>query len=105
MVRWLVTLLKKTGAKPLADVVAGENGILSVLRDKSDPKRRISSKRSAAAALIFAAIAFLTAHPDPTWPQAIIMVIWVGVGGALLWRTMKEKPVAPDKEETTDAQD
>lgn len=46
----------KLGIKPITDLVTSENGLVSLLKEGNDPKAKISSRRSAASALVFTGI-------------------------------------------------
>ncbi len=52
----LGNFFKKVGIKPLTDLVTGENGIASILKENSKPSSKISARKSCASALLFGAV-------------------------------------------------
>ena len=70
------------GIKPLSDVLVGENGIVSLLKENSDPGSKISSRKSAASALIFAAIALATG--ELSRDKIALIAVFTVCGTALL---------------------
>ena len=70
------------GIKPLTDVVTGENGIVSLLKENSEPGSKISSRKSAASALIFAAIALSTGELNRE--KIALIAVFAVCGSALL---------------------
>ncbi len=49
----------KVGIKPITDLVAGPNGIVSLLKENSKPDSKISSRKSAASVMILTALAMV----------------------------------------------
>ena len=84
-------IFAKIGLKPVADLVAGENGILSVLKENSDPSSKISSKKSAASAMIFTAIAMASVGGEPTKTELYLIGLFAVCGTALLAITVFKK--------------
>lgn len=81
---FLKKLFEKTGLKPITNLVAGDNGIVSLLRENNDPTSKISSKKAAASTMIFAAIAIATKGIS-TQMELITVVSFTVCGVFLLW--------------------
>ncbi len=71
------------GAKPLADIVAGNNGIVSLLKETSKPTSKLSSKKSAASLLLITGVTMATGELDTN--KMILIGLFVGCGTLLLW--------------------
>ncbi len=83
--------LAKIGLKPVTDLIAGENGVLSVLKDSNDPNSKISSKKSAASAMIFTAIAMASIGDDPSKVELALIALFTVCGTGLLAVTVWRK--------------
>jgi|TARA_R100001530_G_scaffold130061_1_gene100750 fatty acid desaturase len=83
--------LAKIGVKPIADLIAGSNGIVSLLKETNDPNSKISSRKSAASALIFAAITMSATIDYSVTGQWVSMVAFAVVGAGLLGMTTFSK--------------
>jgi len=81
---FLKKFFQKVGLSPITNLIAGENGILSVLKHNGDPTSKISSKKSAASALLFAAIT-MAIGGNFTTEKMLIICVFTAVGGFLLW--------------------
>jgi|1_EtaG_2_1085319.scaffolds.fasta_scaffold19623_2 hypothetical protein len=81
------SFLAKIGIKPITDLIAGSNGIVSVLKESNDPKSKISSRKSAASALIFAAITMSATIDYSVTGQWVSMIAFALVGSGLLGMT------------------
>jgi len=79
--------LAKIGVKPITDLIAGSNGIVSLLKETNDPSSKISSRKSAASALIFAAIAMSVTIDYSVTGQWVSMISFAVVGAGLLGMT------------------
>jgi len=77
-------LFAKLGVKPITDLITGSNGIVSLLKHNGDPTSKISSKKSAASALLFAAIT-MAIGGNFTTEKMLIICAFTAVGGFLLW--------------------
>ena len=83
--------LAKAGIKPIADLVAGSNGIVSLLKESNAPNSKISSRKSAASALIFAAITMSATIDYSVTGQWVSMIAFAVVGSGLLAMTTLSK--------------
>lgn len=87
---FLQKAISEVGLKPVTDLIAGRNGLLSVLKESSDPKSKISSRKSGASALLFGAVTMaLTMTLD--WKVAVVICAFTVCGSALLALTAWNK--------------
>jgi len=73
--------------KGVVDVVSGKNGIISLLKDGTKPTSKISSKRSAASALIISAI-YMT-NQELIWERLALIGLFALCGTFLLWASAR----------------
>lgn len=88
---FLKKFFEKVGVSPITELVAGKNGIVSILKENNDPNSKISSRKSAASALIIAAITMSTMIDYAVTGQVITMVSFAFLGSTLLALTTFNK--------------
>ncbi len=76
-------LFNVIGIKPIADMIAGPNGLVSILKENSDPNSKISSRKSAASVMIFTAVAMLSSL-DYNSIGEVTVVCCLAVCGSIL---------------------
>lgn len=77
-------LFEKLGLKPMANLIAGEKGIMSAIVEKNDPNGKISSRRGAAMVLIGAAVTMAASINYDNTLQVITMLSFALLGVILL---------------------
>lgn len=77
-------LFEKIGVKAITDTIAGENGIVSAIKEKNDPNGRISSRRGAALLLIGTAVTMSATIDYGNKLQVATMLGFAGLGTLLL---------------------
>jgi len=83
----LAKFFAKTGLKPIADIVAGPNGVLSLLKENSDPKSKISSRKSAASIMIFTGVAMVPGLNYDSSGEVTVLCCLCACGSILLGLT------------------
>ena len=80
----LEKLFTRIGIKPITDLIAGSNGIISIVKEKNDPNGKISSRRGAGMVLIgIAGTMASTIDYTNKW-QVISMLVFASLGVFLL---------------------
>ncbi len=87
-------LFQKLGIKSITDLITSPNGIAGILKDTTDPKRKISSKRSAASGLLITAL--FMANGEINQERMIIISNFAVCGTLLLALTSFSKPQKPE---------
>lgn len=77
-------LFERIGVAPIANLIAGENGLLSAIKEKNDPNGRISSRRGAALLLIGTAVTMAASIDYSNKLQVATMLGFAGLGVLLL---------------------
>ena len=77
----------KSGIKPIADLLAGPNGILSLLKENSKPESKISSRKSAASVMIFTAVAMVPNLDYASTGEVTVLCCLAACGSILLGLT------------------
>jgi len=77
----------KTGIKPFADIIAGPNGIISMLKENSDPNSKISSRKSAASVMVFTALAMVPSLDYTSTGEVTVLCCLTACGSILLGLT------------------
>ena len=74
----------KIGIKPLTDLLAGPNGIISMLKESNEPGSKISSRKSAASVMIFTAVAMLPSLDYNSKGEVAVVCALMVCGSVLL---------------------
>lgn len=80
-------LFSLTGIKPITDLIAGPNGILSMLKENSKPESKISSRKSAASVMIFTAVAMVPSLDYASTGEVTVLCFFAACGSILLGLT------------------